>query len=182
MNEIIKKYPNRVVDCTTYYLVMINRSNNMIYKKDIDQLEFYIDDDNFKKHLKDMFSLTFNWNPHEFIEWICKEYNLEDDIEGFNDSDSDSDGDDSNNDSDEETNKDYLYDELTKKINPDRKLKIYSYGKKHRRKPPPDCQCTFNACILSGKRSGLNLKKMNGLDLEVQKSVETSKNYDIFFL
>jgi len=181
MDNLIKKYKGRIIDCGTNYLIIINQSNSFSLTKEINVITFFSDDINVKDHLKEMYEETFNGDYLKFVKWVLNEYTFGDDIEGFGNPESDSDEYDNAESSDEnDTNKEYLYEELVQKANTDRNIKIYSYGKKHRRKPPPDCRCKFNACILSGKRKGLNLKKMNGLDLDVQKSVETSNNFDTF--
>ncbi|CAD7974759.1 unnamed protein product [Amoebophrya sp. A25] len=53
-----------------------------------------------------------------------------------------------------------------------RELKIYTWGRAILKGgPPPDTQANFNACVLTGKGAGINLKKQNGLDIEIQARV-----------
>jgi hypothetical protein len=63
------------------------------------------------------------------------------------------------------------------KWNPDRQLVIYTWGKRHHKNKPVQSQCNFNAAVINGSREGLNLKKMTGLNKEVQKSVKAGTGY-----
>jgi RNase adaptor protein for sRNA GlmZ degradation len=146
----------------------------MLLNKETERLAFYVADD-LLEHLNMMYIETFNGEAYSFIEWVLNEYDFNDDIQGFVDE-----ADDNVSNNLDKTNKDYLYDRLIKNVNVDRKLYIYSYGKRHRKKPPTDCQCTFNACILNSNRAGLDLKKMTGLDRDIQKRVETCSYFDTF--
>jgi len=60
---------------------------------------------------------------------------------------------------------------LPEKFIPERKLLVYTWGKALRSRAPNDSQANFNACLLTGKRKGINLKKYNGLSEDVQKAV-----------
>ncbi len=84
-------------------------------------------------------------------------------------------------DSEETSNRAYVYAALNTRFPQaaSRELILYTYGRRHR-KHVPGAQASFNACVLSGRRRGLNLKKLNGLNEDVQKSVETSRNYETF--
>jgi RNase adaptor protein for sRNA GlmZ degradation len=169
----------RFIYCGDQYFVSINKKNYLMINKN-GTMEFYLENDNelLRDHLCEMFQRIYSYDIEKFSEWVLNEYDFENDIEGFgNKDDNDDDDDDLTFDN---TSKSYLYNELNKKATNDRQLKIYSFGKKYRRKGPPSNQFIFNACVLSGKKKGLNLKKLNGLDISVQKSVESSKNFDTF--
>jgi len=174
MNNIIRNHKNRIIDCGTDYQILINGSDTMMLNKDTERVTLYVSD-GLMDHLNTMYIETFNGDAYSFIDWALNEYDFNNDIQGFAD---DVDGDEINDL--DKTNKEYLYDELTKNANINRKLMIYSYGKKHRKKPPTDCQCTFNACILNSNRAGLDLKKMTGLDRDIQKRIETCSYFDTF--
>jgi len=196
MDELIKKNGKRVQNFGTYYWIAVNQDNGIMIYKDDGFIEFYLDDDLLEDHLSEMYYDTFKKDIFQFSKWVVEEYS-DDDVEGFFD-EADYYQDKYNPSSSvkvkgkaktkakkkivNESNKDYLYESLRNDIDSDRELNIYSYGKKHRKRLPPQmkCQANFNACILSGRRAGLNLKKLNGLSLDVQKSVETSKNFDTF--
>lgn len=174
MNILIKKYKGRIIEYDDDYQITINKNNVIMFNKETERLSFYVEN-NLKEHLENMYIETFNGDHEKYIEWILNEYDINDDIQGFTDNDNNE-----NNDNVKFENKGYLYELLLKKANSDRKLNIYSYGKKHRIKPPSDCQCTFNACILNSNRAGLDLKKFTGLDIEIQKRIESCSYFDKF--
>ena len=73
-----------------------------------------------------------------------------------------------------------VYNELTfshLKWNKSRQLVIYTWGKRHHKNKPSQSQCNFNAAVINGSREGLNLRKMTGLNIEVQKSVKAGVGY-----
>jgi hypothetical protein len=63
------------------------------------------------------------------------------------------------------------------KWNPDRKITIYTWGKKYRSSQPIDSIINFNAGVITGHRNGMNLKKINGLDDRVQQAVKSGNGY-----
>ena len=79
-------------------------------------------------------------------------------------------------------------DELTNLTLPDidhndtRKLIIYTWGRKMRKKQPEASQKNFNAAILNGKRKDVNLKKLDGRSEEVQQVVVKCKMFPSFVL
>jgi len=64
----------------------------------------------------------------------------------------------------------YLNPELKLLANPNRELKISTWGRALMKNAPTGA-VNFNAAVLSGRGHGVNTKKMNGLCLEVQTAV-----------
>lgn len=68
------------------------------------------------------------------------------------------------------------------KWDPNRKLTIYTWGKKYRDRRPPESKCNFNAEVINGQKSGfkekgISLKSVNGLNYDVQQSVKVGRGY-----
>jgi len=61
--------------------------------------------------------------------------------------------------------------------NPERQLTIYTWGKRHHKNKPSQSQCNFNAAVINGHRDGMNLRKLTGLNIDVQKSVKSGIGY-----
>lgn len=59
----------------------------------------------------------------------------------------------------------------TIELNKDRKLRILTWGRDMLKQMPADAQANFNATVLTGKGGGINLRKMNGLNIEIQARV-----------
>lgn len=123
--------------------------------------------------------LNFDWLNHKYLEMrdpdldqliqlIDKEYGTS--APGFsNDSDLDE-----NCDTTDDKSQDFkenLY------WNNKRTLTIYTWGKKRRKSKPLGSECNFNAGVISGKKKGLDLKKLNGLSPDVQRSVASASGY-----
>ena len=54
---------------------------------------------------------------------------------------------------------------------PDREIAIYTWGRAILKAAPVEAEKNFNATVLSGRGAGINLRKMNGLDVEIQARV-----------
>ena len=63
------------------------------------------------------------------------------------------------------------------KWNSDRTLTIYTWGKKYHEHKPEKSKCNFNAEVIRGQRQGMNLKKVTGLNAEVQLSIKVAAGY-----
>merc|ERR1712232_985340 len=55
--------------------------------------------------------------------------------------------------------------------NPDRELKIYTWGRALIKKQPAYFECNFNAAVLNGRGGGVDLKNNNGLSPDIQRNV-----------
>ena len=177
IQTLSKIYPNRFQSYgNDIYMIFLDKHNQIQYN-DVDGFfQYFIQNINLKKYVEDQNEKEFDNNVIPFVTWLFKEFDFNDcenDVYGFEDDSSDS-------SEDSRTNRKYLYDSLREITDPDRILIIYTWGKKHRKKVQFKIDSNFNASMLSGKRKGLNLKKMNGLSVEVQRAVETSRNYDTF--
>lgn len=63
------------------------------------------------------------------------------------------------------------------KWNPERELTIITWGKRRREQKPKGSQANFNAEVIINNRGELKLKKMTGLNQQVQQLVKTGSNY-----
>ncbi|CAD7946765.1 unnamed protein product [Amoebophrya sp. A120] len=61
-----------------------------------------------------------------------------------------------------------------------RSLAIYTWGRAILKTTPKQAQANFNATVLSGKGSGINLKKMNGLSLEIQSKISRCSLFPVW--
>lgn len=105
--------------------------------------------------------LKVNGDLDELLKLIDQEYGQT--APGFDDKDSD---------------REYV-EPVFRHINwtPDRRLTIYTWGKKYRKYKPDQSRHNFNAGIINGHRKGMNLKKITGLNPDVQKAVKSGKGY-----
>lgn len=114
----------------------------------------------------------FGFNLDALLAWMFKKYG--ESAPGFEDDDT---RDDAN------AGKGYvdpIFNHLRKLANPERPLYIYTWGKRNHKLKPQQSQCNFNACIIGGKRHGLNLKQLTGLHADVQKGVISGTGYSTF--
>ena len=177
MEHLQKKYSDRIKSAgNEQYVIQLTSDTKLILNHG--QIETISP---LNELILDSIKEQFHSSLTEFIEWCLSEFDqtstMEDNAFGFNAIES------AKNEIETDlsrTNRDYLYHDLRATINLNRHLVIYTFGKSYRRAAPKESQCTFNACVLNGRTPGLDIKKMNGLYLEVQRSVETSKNYDTF--
>ncbi len=100
------------------------------------------------------------------LEWIESE--LTDNEPGFNNK-----SDEFNESSDESDQSDSDKTKSTRT----RELIIYTWGKAYRKRAPKESQRNFNACVLNGRRKGVNLKKLDGRSPDVQKVVESGTRF-----
>lgn len=180
IETLLKNYPQRFQYYgNDVYMIFLDKHNTILYNEVDGMYQYFIENGNLKQHVKDQNEQEFGNSVVPFVMWIVKEFDFSDcdsNVFGF-----ESDSEESESDDGIRTNRKYLYSNLREIVKTDRQLTIYSWGKKHRRKVPHKIDANFNAAILSGKRKGINLKKLNGLSQEVQQAVETSKNFETFF-
>lgn len=78
----------------------------------------------------------------------------------------------------ERDNVDLPFRDLT--WNPERKLTIYTWGRKHRKQAPKQSQHNFNATTMAERRRMISFRHDTGLNPETQKIVKSSMGYGGF--
>jgi len=91
MDYLLQKHKRRIISLGNNYMVYINKNNYYLVNKNLEGVELVVDNENLEDHLADMLTNTFNKDIISFTEWVLKEYNFDDDNEGFGDTDSDDD-------------------------------------------------------------------------------------------
>lgn len=181
VQTLLKIYPQRFQYYgNDTYAIYLDKHNHIMFNSVDGMFQYYISNALLKKHVQNQNETEFLNDVGSFVKWIVNEFDFQDcenNVYGFESSSSEE-------DDKIKTNKKYLYDQLRNdyiKKDTTRDITIYTWGKKHRKRVPFKIDANFNASMLSGKRKGLNLKKLNGLSIDVQRSVETSKNFGTFF-
>ena len=109
----------------------------------------------------------------EFMKWIQETYCGEEVEYGFIDTDDE--------DIDEKPVSAHIpFIKIPNEFDSNRSLTIYTWGKAFRDRKPNGSEANFNASVLHGRKAGINLKKYNGTNEIVQKSVATSSNFISF--
>lgn len=66
---------------------------------------------------------------------------------------------------------------LVEKVESGRKLLIYTWGKRLKKRKPYQSQRNFNASVLNGRAKGIDLRKNNGLNIRIQQVVSKCTSF-----
>jgi len=66
------------------------------------------------------------------------------------------------------------------KFDANRKIAIYTWGRALLKAAPPQAEVNFNAAVLNGRGRGINLKKNNGLSIEIQSQVSKCSLFPVW--